>query len=101
MNKLGVLPATAQASKECVGWLPAPMPNTLDNGYFTEEAVEELGKMGMDSHIGTSRQIHNEAPAPLVAGAPPAHASVKEQMRLTEPRPNRASFGRNVLSREG
>jgi len=60
---------------------PVPIPNTLDNGYFSEEAVEELGRMGMDPHIATGRQKHNEAPSPLVEGAPPADASVKEQMR--------------------
>ena len=59
---------------------PAPIPNTLDNGYFSEEAVDELGKMGMDPHIATGRQKHNEAPSPLVAGARPADASVKEKM---------------------
>ena len=59
---------------------PAPIPNTLDNGYFSEEAVDELGKMGMDPHIATGRQKHNEAPSPLVAGAPPADASVKDKM---------------------
>ena len=60
---------------------PVPIPNTLDNGYFSEEAVEELGRMGMDPHIATGRQKHNEAPAPLVEGAPLADASVQEQMR--------------------
>ena len=34
---------------------PVPIPNTLDNGYFSAEAVEELGKMGMDPHIATGR----------------------------------------------
>jgi transposase len=60
---------------------PVPIPNTLDNGYFSEEAVEELGTMGMDPHIATGRQKHNEAPAPLVEGAPSADASIKERMR--------------------
>ena len=60
---------------------PVPIPNTLDNGYFSEEAVEELGRMGMDPHIATGRQKHNEAPAPLVEGTPLADASVQEQMR--------------------
>jgi transposase len=60
---------------------PLPIPNTLDNGYFSATAVEELGTMGMDPHIATGRQKHNEAPAPVVEGAPPADASIQEQMR--------------------
>ena len=60
---------------------PTPIPNTLDNGYFSEEAVEKLTAMGMDPHIATGRQKHNEAPTPLVAGTPPAEASVLEAMR--------------------
>jgi len=60
---------------------PVPIPNTLDNGYFSEEAVEKLTAMGMDPHIATGRQKHNESPVPLVEGAPPADASVKDQMR--------------------
>lgn len=60
---------------------PVPIPNTLDNGYFSEAAVEELGTMGMDPYIATGRQKHNEAPVPFVAGMPPAEASIKEKMR--------------------
>lgn len=60
---------------------PVPIPNTLDNGYFSEEAVEELGKMRLDPHIATGRQKHNEAPVPFVVGMPPAEASIKEKMR--------------------
>ena len=57
-----------------------PIPNTLDNGYFSEQAVEKLEKMGMDPYIATGRQKHNEAPLPLVTGTPPVDASAKEKM---------------------
>jgi len=57
-----------------------PIPNTSDNGYFSEQAVEELGEMGMDPYIATGRQKHNEAPMPLVTGTPPVDASAKERM---------------------
>ena len=40
---------------------PLPIPNTADTGYFSEEAVEELEKMGIDPHIATGRQKHHEA----------------------------------------
>ena len=56
-----------------------PIPNTLDNGYFSEEAIEKLTAMGLDPHIATGRQKHHEKPIPLVAGTPAA-ASAKEKM---------------------
>lgn len=57
-----------------------PIPNTADSGYFSEEAVAKLAGMGLDPHIATGRLKHNETPVPLVAGVPPASASVKEKM---------------------
>ena len=42
---------------------PTPIPNTADTGYFSEEAVEGLEKMGIDPHLATGRQKHHEAPA--------------------------------------
>src|SRR6202165_109461 len=47
---------------------PMPIANTADTGYFSEEAVEALEKMGMDPHFATGRQKHHEAPVPPVAG---------------------------------
>jgi transposase len=60
---------------------PTPIPNTADTGYFSEKAVEELEKMGMDPHVATGRQKHHEAPVPPVAGVPAAAASAKEKMQ--------------------
>jgi len=59
---------------------PAPIPNTLDNGYFSDEAVEALAGMGLDPHVATGRQKHNQAPDASAAGAPPTGPSVKEAM---------------------
>jgi transposase len=58
----------------------APVPNTADNGYFSEEAVEQLEAMGLDPHFATGRQKHHQAAVPLEAGACPAAASVTERM---------------------
>jgi len=58
-----------------------PIPNTADSGYFSAEAVEELTAMGLDPHIATDRQKHNEAPVPVGEGDLPAGASAKEKMR--------------------
>jgi transposase len=61
--------------------LPQPIPNTADTGYFSEPAVEELQKMGIDPHLATGRQKHNEWPQPTAAGEPAPTATVKEKMQ--------------------
>ena len=60
---------------------PAPIPNTADSGYFSEQAVNDLEKLGMDPHIATGRQKHHEGQAPPQTAAPSADASAKEKMR--------------------
>jgi transposase len=67
---------------------PTPIPNTADTGYFSEEAVAELEKMGIDPHIATGRQKHHEvpqkhheAPLPTAAGEAAAPATTKEKMQ--------------------
>lgn len=59
---------------------PIPIPNTLDSGYYSEEAVKKLEAMGIDPHIATGRQKHNQTADPFVAEAPSSEASVKEKM---------------------
>lgn len=58
-----------------------PIPNTADAGYFSEEAVKELEKMGIDPHIATGRQKHHEAPVPSKPGECVPTASAKEKMQ--------------------
>lgn len=58
-----------------------PIPNTADAGYFSEQAIQELEKMGIDPYIATGRQKHHEAAAPLVEGEPAPAASAMEKMR--------------------
>jgi len=62
----------------------APIPNTADAGYFSEEAVAKLETMGIDPHIATGRQKHHEAAAPLAEGecAPALSAQEKMQHKL-------------------
>ena len=66
---------------------PVPIPNTADTGYFSEEAVAELEKMGIDPHIATGRQKHHEPAMPdasataPVAGEPAPAPSAKEKMQ--------------------
>src|SRR5258707_9904027 len=49
---------------------PTPIPNTADAGYFSEKAVDELAKMGLDPHVATGRQKHHAAPVAAVVGEP-------------------------------
>jgi transposase len=59
---------------------PLPIPNTADNGYYSEEAVEKLSGMGFDPHIATGRQKHNQAAVASEVGALSVAASVKDKM---------------------
>jgi len=60
---------------------PVPIPNTADTGYFSEKAVEDLEKMGIDPYIATGREKHHEKVTPAVAGDPVATAGIKEKMQ--------------------
>jgi hypothetical protein len=60
---------------------PAPIPNTADSGYFSEKAVEDTEKIGMDPHFAVGRQKHHEAPVPPPATVPSAEANIKEKMQ--------------------
>lgn len=59
-----------------------PIPNTADSGYFSEKAVEETEKIGMDPHFAIGRQKHHEAPIPPPATVPEAGAKEKMQQKL-------------------
>jgi transposase len=55
---------------------PQAIPATLDNGYYSEAATQELEDLGFDPYMAAGRQKHNEPEAE--AHAEPATA--KEQM---------------------
>ena len=60
---------------------PRSIPNTIDNGYFSEQAVEGLEDLGLDPHIATGRQKHHEPLVAVPAGTPAPEASTKEKMQ--------------------
>lgn len=60
---------------------PAPIPNTADSGYFSEKAVGELEKLGIDPHIAIGRQKHHETAVPAESAAPSTEACAKEKMK--------------------
>lgn len=59
---------------------PPKIVATLDNGYFSEEAVAGIAELGFDPHIATGRHKHNTPPAAVVEGPPPEGATAKERM---------------------
>lgn len=63
------------------GGTPVPLPNTADSGYFSEKAVEELEKLGMDPHLATGRQKHHETADTAAAGEAASGATAKEKMQ--------------------
>ncbi len=60
---------------------PKPIPNTADSGYFSEQAVAELEKMGLDPHLATGRQKHAATPLPPETTEPATTATAKEKMQ--------------------
>jgi transposase len=56
------------------------IPMTMDNGYFSEDAVQAVEAEGFDPHIAVGRQKHNQPQSEDVDGPPPACATVKEKM---------------------
>ena len=74
--------AAAIARPTAADGTTVPIPNTADAGYFSEEAIAELEKLGMDPHVATGRQKHHEGLVPAVAGKAASAASVKEKMQF-------------------
>jgi transposase len=52
------------------------IPATLDNGYYSEAAVEALETLGFDPYIATGRQRHHDPQAPV----PETPATAQERM---------------------
>jgi hypothetical protein len=56
------------------------IPMTMDNGYFSEDAVQAVEAEGFDPHIAVGRQKHNQPQSGDFDGPPPEDATVKEKM---------------------
>ena len=56
------------------------VPMSMDNGYFSEDAVGDVEREGFDPHIAVGRQKHH-APLPETTdGPPPEGLTAKERM---------------------
>ena len=56
------------------------IPMTMDNGYFSEDAVQAVEAEGFDPHIAVGRQKHNQPQSEDFDGPPPEDATLKEKM---------------------
>ncbi len=75
-----ILPSANSATNTAVAHRRFRILATLDNGYYSEKAVEELEKLGFDPHIATGRQKHHDPQAGPTTGLPPVGATPKERM---------------------
>ena len=68
-----------QKVKENTGRLPREM--SADAGYYSEEAVKDLGGEGIDVYIAPGKTKHSSAMAPCPRGRIPKGLSVTDRMR--------------------
>jgi transposase len=61
-----------------------PIPNLTDNGYYSEQAAQEVTRLGLNPYMATGRQKHHEAAlaegAAVADPASPSTTTAKEQM---------------------
>jgi transposase len=65
---------------------PRKIPNTLDSGYYSEQATKDLEAMDFDPYIATAREKHHTpekdvAKAAQVAGEPTAQERMQAKMQ--------------------
>jgi len=73
---------------------PQAIPATLDNGYYSEAAVEALETLGFDPYIATERQRHQTPEAE--ASAVPATAQARMAAKVRTPA-GRAVYARRKV----
>src|SRR5262245_4639299 len=78
---LANLKAAAIERPQTADGVPVPIPNTADNGYFSEKAEAGLEQVGLDPYLATGRQKHHEAAGASPAASPSAGASATERMK--------------------
>ena len=76
--------------------VPQAIPATLDNGYYSEAAVEALETLGFDPYIATARQRHHSPEAEAEASAPPATAQERMAAKVRTPA-GRAVYARRKV----
>ncbi len=72
--------AGIEPPREDDGTEAAKIPLSADNGYFSEDNVNDLETRRFDPYISTGRQKHNQSQSPEAEGSPPAKTTAKERM---------------------
>jgi transposase len=72
------------------------IPATLDNGYYSEAAVETLETLGFDPYIATGRQRHHTPEAE--SSAPPATAQERMAAKVRTPEGKALYARRKVIA---
>jgi transposase len=72
---------------------PQPIPNTLDSGYYSAQATQDLEKLGFDPYLATGRQKHHAPEASVEELGEGATAKERMQAKV------RTAKGRQLYSR--
>jgi len=56
------------------------IPATLDTGYYSEKAAQEMETLGFDPYMATGRQKHNQGKSKATTAELPLPATAKERM---------------------
>ena len=73
---------------------PAPIPATLDNGYYSEAAVQALEGLGFDPYIATERVRHHVEQVEGVESSSTAQERMAAKVRTPE---GRALYGKRKV----
>jgi transposase len=76
---------------------PRPIPNTLDSGYYSEQAAKDLEAMGFDPYMATGRQKHHTAAGSVPEVGAEATAQERMQAKLRTPKGKALYSRRKVI----
>jgi hypothetical protein len=72
-----------------------PTAALADNGYLSEENLQETAKMGVEAYVAVGKQKHNQTVPPCPRGAIPKSGTLLERMR----RKLQTKIGRKIYAR--
>lgn len=78
---------------------PLPIPNTADNGYYSEENVRGVAAVGLDPYFAVGRQKHHAATETTAPIESPATASISPAVADENPKTAMANKLRTLKGR--
>jgi transposase len=76
---------------------PQKIPNTLDSGYYSEKAAQDLEKLGLDPYMATGRQKHHAPEVPVKELGEGATAKERMQAKVRTPEGRKLYSRRKVI----